>query len=299
MANDERPMTNAEAFLDWSSVIGHWRSTISNPHDKESSLMRRILSVLTVIVATSPVLLAAPPKPVRLLVITGDNVGAHNWKATTQVFQDFLPEGGRIQVDVTTAPGKDLTDENLAKYDVLLLNYRDTPQGGADTHWSDANKKAFLKAVHDEGKGLVVAHYASAAFTKPNWDEFEKAIAGGWRSQGFHGPAHEFTVKKTAEAHPISEGLPAKFDHPTDELYQNSLVTPGRVVLATAYSDPAKPRGTGKDEAVIWVSHYGKGRVFNNVLGHDAKAMADPNYQAWMRRGVEWAAGGEVESSSK
>ena len=69
----------------------------------------------------------------------------------------------------------------------------------------------------------------------------------------------------------------------------------GNKVLATAYSDPGKPRGTGKDEAVIWVNTYGEGRVFNNALGHDAKAIADPNFQEWMRRGVEWAATGEVE----
>ena len=74
------------------------------------------------------------------------------------------------------------------------------------------------------------------------------------------------------------------------------MLTPGSVVLATAYSDPAKPKGTGKDEAVIWVNHYGKGRVFKNVLGHDTKAMADKNVQEWMRRGVEWAATGQVAS---
>ena len=192
------------------------------------------------------------------------------------MLEDFLAAGGQIKVDVTTTPAKDLTDENLAKYDVLLLNYKDTPKGAPDTKWSDENKKAFLKAVHDGGKGLVVYHYASAAFTKPNWEEFEKAIAGGWRTQGFHGPAHEFTVKKTDVKHPISEGLPSEFDHVIDELYQNSLLTPGSVVLATAYCDPAKPKGTGKDEAVIWVNHYGKGRVFECVLGHDTAAMADP-----------------------
>lgn len=242
---------------------------------------------------------AAPPaRPIKLLIITGDNVGAHDWKGTTRVLQEFLAVPGKINVEVTTTPAKDLTEENLAKYDVLLLNYRDTPQGAAESRWSDANKAAFLKAI-EGGKGLVVSHYASAAFTKPNWEEFEKAIAGGWRSQGFHGPAHEFTVKKTDRNHPISEGLPAKFDHVIDELYQNSLLTPGSVVLATAYSDPAKPRGTGKDEAVIWVNHYGKGRVFNCGLGHDTKAMADPAYQAWLRRGVEWAATGEVASDSK
>ncbi|MGZ5496546.1 MAG: hypothetical protein ACXWFO_07305, partial [Candidatus Aminicenantales bacterium] len=50
-----------------------------------------------------------------------------------------------------------------------------TPKGTPETNWTDANKEAFLKAVR-EGKGLVVFHFASSAFAKPNWEEFEKAI---------------------------------------------------------------------------------------------------------------------------
>jgi type 1 glutamine amidotransferase len=199
---------------------------------------------------------------------------------------------------VTTAPSKDLTAENLAKYDVLVLNYANTAQGSDESKWSDANKKAFLDAVKG-GKGLVVVHYASAAFARPNDPEFEKAIAGGWRTQGFHGPAHEYTVKKTDAEHPISEGAPASFAHVKDELYQNSLLTPGSKVLATAYSDPDKPRGTGKDEAVVWVNAYGDGRVFNIVLGHDVAAQADPGFRTWLRRGAEWAATGEVDPKTK
>jgi|GEM_PF-170663 len=234
--------------------------------------------------------------PVKLLIITGDH--GHDWKATTRSLQEILSPGGKIAVDVTTTPAKDLTDANLAKYDVLLLNYKDTPGGAPETKWSDANKQAFLKAVHD-GKGLVVFHFASSAFTNPNWAEFEKAIAGGWRNQGFHGPPHGYTVKKTVAKHPISDGLPAQFEHTIDELYQNSVMVPGNIVLATAYSDPKKPRGTGKDEPVIWVNTYGKGRVYVNVLGHDVKAMSDPNFHAWLRRGVIWAAtaNGEPQAS--
>jgi type 1 glutamine amidotransferase len=95
--------------------------------------------------------------------------------------------------------------------------------------------------------------------------------------------------------HPISDGLPAQFEHTIDELYQNSVMVPGNIVLATAYSDPKKPRGTGKDEPVIWVNTHGKGRVYVNALGHDVKAMSDPNFHAWLRRGVIWAATGNVE----
>jgi len=232
--------------------------------------------------------------PVKVLIITGDNVGGHKWPETTKALEDILKKESRIKVDVTTTPSKDLTDDNLARYDVLVLNYKDTPTGSPESHWSESNKQAFLKAVR-EGKGLVAYHFASSAFSKPNWDEFEKAVAGGWRSQGFHGPKHVFTVKKTDVKHPITDGLPAQFEHTIDELYQNSVMVPGSVVLATAYSDSNKPRGTGKDEPVIWVNSYGKGRVYENVLGHDLEAMADPKYQDWMRRGVIWAATGKVD----
>ena len=236
------------------------------------------------------------PKPVELLIITGDH--GHDWKATTASLRDFLSAQGRINVHVTETPTKDLTDENLAKYDVLLLNYRDTNKGTIDTKWTDANKAAFLKAVK-EGKGLVVVHHASSAFVKPNWAEFETATAGGWRVQGHHGPAHAFSVKKTDAKHPISEGLPAEFPHEVDELYANSMLTPGSVVLATAYSDPSKPKGTGKDEPIVWVNTYGKGRVYQNVMGHDAKAMADPHFQSWLKRGILWAANREVPAEVK
>jgi type 1 glutamine amidotransferase len=229
--------------------------------------------------------------PVKLLIITGDQ--GHDWKGTTEALKGILSEGGKIAVDVTTTPSKDLTDENLARYDVLLLNYKDTPNGPPETKWSDANKEAFLKAIRD-GKGLVVYHFASSAFTKPNWEEFEKAV-GGWRSQGFHGPKHEFNVKKTDAEHPISKGLDAKFDHVIDELYQNSMLPEGAEVLATAFSDPAKPKGTGKDEPVIWVNQYGKGRVYTNALGHDVEAVSDPALKPWLRRGVIWAATGKAE----
>ena len=243
-----------------------------------------------------------PGKPVRVLIITGDTHSAHNWKATSPAIADVLAEGHRIETTTTTTPAADLTDENLAKFDVLLLNYFDftKPEKTPGTTWTVANKAALLKAVHDDGKGLVLLHHASGAFTKPNWVEFEQAV-GGWRTQGFHGPAHEFSVKKTAEgqAHPVGSGAPDEFAHLTDELYQNSMLPPGTVVLATAYSDPSKPKGTGKNEAVIWANPYGKGRVFEDLLGHDVAAIADPGAATWLRRGVLWAAGREVPAEAK
>lgn len=259
---------------------------------------RRIATILTLTLFGASVL-AGPargddtPPPIRVLIITGDIYPAHDWKTTAPALAEVLSQGHRIEATITSKPAVDLTDANLARYDVLLLHYLDYSKPGAvpDATWSDANKAAFLRAVRDEGKGLIVVHHASGSFVRPNWAEFEQAV-GGWRTRGFHGPAHEFTVKKTAAGadHPIGRGAPASFPHRTDELYQNSLLPPETVVLATAYSDPAKPRGTGKDEAIIWASPFGKGRVFEDLLGHDVAAITDPGNATWLRRGVLWAA---------
>jgi type 1 glutamine amidotransferase len=239
----------------------------------------------------------ADTKPIKVLIITGDH-RAHDWKKTTPFLKDLLTKAG-MEVEVTQTPAKDLTPSNLAKYDAFLLNYKDTPNGPAETRWSDENKQAFADAVAG-GKGLLVYHYASSAFTSgSDFDKrFEQVIAGGWRKQGNHGKRHVFTVTIRDRQHPITKGLPAEFTHSNDELYQNSVLPLESQVLATAYSDKSlDPRNSGKHEPVVWVATYGKGRVCENVMGHDVAAMQDPGFQTLLVRGVEWVATGKVHYS--
>jgi uncharacterized protein len=259
--------------------------------------MRKLSSILAFgLLALALPVVAADAKPIKVLIITGDH--GHAWKETTPFLKELLTKAG-MTVDVTETPAKDLTADNLAKYDVLLLNYKDTKKGGPDTVWSDDNKKAFTDAVRG-GKGLVVYHHASSAFIGDSaFDkEFEKIIAGGWRKQGNHGKRHEFSVTVRKKDHPITKDMPAEFAHSNDELYQNSVMLPDSVVLATAFSDKKKdPKNTDKDEPVVWVASYGKGRVYENVLGHDVAAMKSLGFKTLLIRGVEWAATGEVRTA--
>lgn len=257
-------------------------------------MTRRLL--LTSLVLTLFALPAfAADKPIKVLIVTGDH--GHAWKETTPYLKELLTKAG-LQADVTETPHKDLTADNLGKYDVLFLNYKDTKKGGPETVWSDENKKAFADAVKG-GKGLVVYHHASSAFVG-NDDyakEFEKVIAGGWRKQGNHGKRHEFglTVRKE---HPITKGLPAEMGHSNDELYQNSVMPADAETLVTAFSDKKiDPKNTDKHEPVVWTASYGKGRVVENVLGHDVDAMKNsPAFQVLIVRCVEWAATGDAKA---
>jgi type 1 glutamine amidotransferase len=259
-------------------------------------MTRKILAamammVLTVTTSALALTNVAQKAPVKVLIITGDH--GHKWQETTPFLKEILTGAG-MKVDVTETPAKDLTADNLAKYDVLLLNYKDTKKGGPDTRWSEDNKQAFADAVKG-GKGLLVYHHASSAFVGgSDFDkEFERIIAGGWRKQGNHGKRHVFTVTIRKADHPITKGLAAEFTHANDELYQNSVMLPGSVVLATAFSDKSiDPKNSGKDEPVVWVARYGKGRVCENVLGHDVDAMKSAGFQKLLIRGIEWCAAG-------
>ena len=237
---------------------------------------------------------AAPPRAVRVLIITGDH--GHDWRATTPYLKDLLTSAGH-QVDVTESPRTDLTSENLSRYDVLLLNYKDTQQGAAtrpESVWTPENQAAFAEAIQG-GVGLVVYHHASSAFTSGSaFDQaFERITAGGWRKQGFHGKMHRFSLGVRKD-HPITRGIPP-LEHGRDELYQNSVVTENSEILVTAYSDPAKdPKNTGKDEPMVWINSYGKGRVCQNALGHDVTAMQGDGFRLLMVRCVEWVATGET-----
>ncbi|HUG92023.1 MAG TPA: ThuA domain-containing protein [Planctomycetaceae bacterium] len=256
--------------------------------------MRSLLLTLTGLLLATSQAAAGADKAVRVLIITGDH--GHKWQETTPFLKEILTKAGH-KVEVTEAPSRDLLPANLAKFDVLLFNYRNTPRGAEtipQSVWTADNKQAFIDAVSG-GTGLVVYHHASSAFTgNSEFDrEFEKLSAGGWRKQGFHGAMHEFTVKSQKD-HPITRGI-KEFRHGRDELYQNSLVTPGSEVLVTAYSDPEKdPKNTGKDEPMVWINKYGEGRVVQNALGHDVEAMQSPGFQTLLVRCVEWAATGET-----
>jgi len=230
--------------------------------------------------------LAFNTKKIRLLILSGAN--NHDWKSTTPVLEKMYEDSGRFSVDVTDdVPG--LKPADFAKYDVLVCNYTTFPDITGRRLPAEA-EKAMLEYV-SSGHGFVLFHAASTAWN--DWPEFCDMIGLTWeKGRSGHGKYHSFAVNIVEKEHPVTAGM-GDFQHVKDELYAGQVLHKGAKVLASSFSDKAM-KGSGTNEPMIVVTEPGKGRVFHNAMGHDAKPMNDPAFRSLMLRGTEWAATGKV-----
>lgn len=237
--------------------------------------------VAGLMIAAGGVLVAAEDKPAgekkltRVLLITGRDVPAHPWRETTPILREHLEKSGEFEVVVCEEPLV-LESTALQSYDVVLLNYYNWQRPGI-TPKAQQNLLSFVR----EGKGLVSFHFSVRAFE--DWPEYRNLIGRIWTGPSGHGPRGRFEVKIRDKEHFITKGL--NDFTADDELYAKLVGDAPIHVLVEAWSDWSK-----QVEPLAWTLDYGKGRVFNIVLGHDAKAVRDPNFARLFVRGSLWAA---------
>src|SRR3954453_8659376 len=285
------------------------------------SVMKKV-SVAVMMLAAVPGWLAPAraAAPIRVMLLDGEQGGPyHAWEETTPYLKKMLEEAGLFQVDVVTAPprGGDFSNfkPDWSKYQVVVANY-DAP----DERWSDALKASFEQYVRGGG-GFVSVHAADNAF--PNWKAYNEMIGvGGWNNRneksgpylrlrdgkfqqlsapgasGSHGNQHAFLMETLEATHPIMVGLPAKWMHAKDELYDRLRGPAENVAVLASALSAKEQRGSGEHEPLLMVIPYGKGRVFHTAIGHnngkDITAQRCVGFMVTLQRGVEWAATGEV-----
>lgn len=198
---------------------------------------------------------------------------------------------------------------DFAAYDVVVSNYN-------GELWPDAVRKSFEDYVGGGG-GFVAVHAANNSF--PEWPAYNEMIGvGGWggRSElsgpylrlregswtkdttagkgGSHGARHEFVVETQDASHPIVKGLPRRWLHAEDELYDRLRGPAKNVSVLAAAKASEEKGGSGEYEPLLMAIGYGTGRVFHTTLGHDIVAMSGLGFQETFKRGVEWVATGGV-----
>lgn len=263
---------------------------------------------------------SAAKKPIPGVIITGQN--NHNWPVSHQAIKMTLENSGLFSLDVALSPGQgeDMKDFSVdfSKYQLVVLDYN-------GDSWSAAMNAAFLNYVR-HGGSVVIYHAADNAFT--DWKEYNEIIGlGGWGGRdeasgpylywqdgalqsdysvgngGSHGFRHEYILNCRNSSHPITKGLPARWRHASDELYDR-MRGPGGIkdLLYTAYSS-TEQRGSGREEPLIFTLRFGKGRIFHIMLGHcgdtldDNPAMQCAGFQTLLLRGSEWCATGKVSQA--
>src|SRR5262249_34254969 len=122
--------------------------------------------------------------------------------------------------------------------------------------------------------------------------EYRKIVRRVWNHQANPPSGHDAFARYVAEPtkvkHPITEGLkPFEIE---DELYFRQDGTGPIEPLITARS-----RVTKQDESLAFAYMYGKGRVFQTLMGHSEKTYDAFEPREMLRRAVAWCANREVK----
>lgn len=220
----------------------------------------------------------------KVLILTGMEHPAHDWKTRTAALQQLLAKDDRFEVAVETDP-EFLAQQDLFQYDVILMNFYSGEKG----YPGKASRENLLKFVAEQGKGLFILHFACGNFH--DWPEYA-GLSGlvftpdHGRGPGHHDRRQPFVVKIVDRDHPVSKGLKPELQADDECYYCLGGATREYDLIATARSEVIQ-----KDQPMALCLQYGKGRVFNTPLGHDAKAVKMPDVAELIRRGLLWSAG--------
>ena len=225
---------------------------------------------------SSPTATSDSASPVRVLILTGDQHPAHDWRKTTQALQEVLSTDKRFTVRVLEHP--ELLAREIGHVDVIILNYLPSskPVPGEEM-------RSALQRMVGNGNGLVLIHDATGPFK--DWPKYHGKISRrSWvNDQSGLDPYEKFEVVIRDTSHPVSQGLSSY--RTTDELYYRQVGKEPIHVLAVGHSVV-----TSQEEPLAFVYQYRQGRVFQTLLGHDAASIRNTGTAELIRRGTAWSA---------
>jgi type 1 glutamine amidotransferase len=219
-------------------------------------------------------------KPIKALLVTGG--GYHDYEHQKSILPEGVSARANVEWTVIYDKSKDdshkmdiFNDPNWADgYDIVVHNE-------CYANITDKEYVARVVDAHKKGTPAIVVHCAMHTFRSLKSDEWREFLGV---STFRHGKQHPLDVKVMAPDHPIMKGFPEKWVTGNEELYWIEKVWPGTTVLAQA-----KAEENGKDNAIVWVHTFGKGKVFGTTVAHNNKTMSDTVYLDMFTRGLLWA----------
>lgn len=192
--------------------------------------------------------------------------------------------------------------ENSAVFDPALLSRFDVVVFASATgnFASDEQDNAFRQWL-ENGGGWVGIHAAGDG-SHAGWKWYAETLISGEYLGHILGPqTQEARVVVEAKEHPVTQGLPAEFQH-EEEWYSwdRSARAAGFDVLLSVDESSYSPwiRALGKevdirmtDHPIVWSTCVGQGRAVYSAMGHWGAAYETDYYPRLLENAVDWASG--------
>lgn len=251
-----------------------------------SRFVRRLAAVVALVLAVAfsgcgTISERSASRPLRALLVTGGC--CHNYPLQSQALTNAVAGKAHVEWTIVNEGGNGTRAQialydnpDWAKgYDVVVHN-----ECFADT--TDTNYIRRITSAHRHGTPAVVIHCAMHTYRSAPIDDWREFLGVTSRR---HDHQSHYGVRKVT-SHPITEGIPAGWKTPMDELYIIEKLWPNAQALAVSKSEK-----DGREHPVIWINQYGKARVFGTTYGHSDDTFRDPVFLDYVARGLLWAAG--------
>lgn len=213
--------------------------------------------------------------------------GGHSFD--TSEFVDLFSAYDHITFDTLMQPNanKRIAQDQVGEYDVFVFY----------DMWGSIDSLEMIGYQHllSLGKGFVFLHHSLCSYQQ--WDEFSGIIGGKYYTEWSGAPDSlmsnfkhdiEIPVHMTGKQHPVTSGIQDFMIH--DEGYGNIQVNEDvEVILSTDHPDCSK--------ALAWTNNYKESKIVYVMLGHDALAYTNRNFQSIIQNAITYVADNEASPS--
>jgi type 1 glutamine amidotransferase len=241
----------------------------------------RMLVALVLVACLAMPALAAEPKPLKVLLVTGGC--CHDYESQRKILKEGIE--ARAHVVVEMEHSKDTSTK--ARFDIYenpdwAKGYDAVIHDECSADVKDIPYVENVLKAHREGVPAVNLHCAMHSYRTGTQDWFEFC---GIQSSA-HGPQKPIEINFLEKDHPITKPL-SDWTTVNEELYNNLKIFDHAKPLARGRQDVGG--GRTDEHVVAWTNEYGKGRVFSTTLGHNNQTVADDRYLNLVTRGLLWA----------
>ena len=240
----------------------------------------RVLFALLTLCSLVTSALAADPKPLKIMLITGGC--CHDYAKQKEILKAGIE--ARTYAEVVLVH----SDDKSTKARFEMYEKPDWANGYDvvihDECSADVKEMPYVENIlnaHKNGVAAVNLHCAMHCYRTgtPGWFEF-----CGIQSSG-HGPQKPIEISFVDKSHAINKPL-VDWTTINEELYNNIKVFDTATAIARGKQDTGKKV---EDVVLAWTNTYGKAKVFATTLGHNNETVADGRYLDLVTRGVLWS----------